>query len=159
MAHNIDKADIDRFWSKVDVRSSGECWAWVAGKRVGQYGVFAVKRKSWLSHRLSYLIEHGELPENLDVCHACDNPSCVNPSHLWLGTHHENMADKVHKGRCNARKGSAHPAARIDEALVRTARALWAEGNITQREIARRLSVSASLINRAVRGVTWSHVL
>ena len=85
-----------RFWPKVD--KSGACWLWTAAARNG-YGQLRVGARIIQSHRVSWELHHGPIPEGLHVLHTCDNPSCVNPDHLWLGTHGENMADRDAKGR------------------------------------------------------------
>lgn len=78
----------DRFWSKVD--KSGDCWIWLGGKDWDGYGMFWYNGRTVHAQRISYLLEKGELIENLVIDHICDNPSCVNPNHLRQVTNWEN---------------------------------------------------------------------
>ena len=101
----MDMNDSQKFWSKVDVREDeDECWEWQASKRDNGYGQFSLRGRTILAHRFALLGYDALLPKNLFfngscVCHHCDNPACCNPKHLYLGTHQENMQDKVDRGR------------------------------------------------------------
>lgn len=90
-----------RFWEKVNrTNNPSECWNWVASKLKHGYGKISVSRSVWkLSHRISWEIAFGEIPDGLFVCHKCDNPSCVNPNHLFVGTAKQNTQDMISKGR------------------------------------------------------------
>lgn len=113
---------VDWFWERVD--RSGECWVWTGSRSPEGYGKIVRMSPdapsvvlSGRAHRLSYLFEYGPIPADLSVCHRCDNPSCVRPSHLFLGTAKDNAVDMASKGRAASQlkthcpKGHAYDAA------------------------------------------------
>jgi hypothetical protein len=89
----------DRFWAKIDRRAADECWPWTGARSRQGYGKLRVGTLTPDAHRLSYEFFYGPIPVGLHVLHTCDNPPCVNPAHLWLGTVADNMQDRNKKGR------------------------------------------------------------
>lgn len=92
---------MERFWSKVD--KSSDCWVWTASTIKDGYGQFRGPEGMVLAHRFSYTLQNGVIPDGFCVCHTCDNPPCVNPSHLFVGTQKTNTQDMMGKGRNNPR--------------------------------------------------------
>jgi len=127
----IVEGAVKRFWDKVDVKSDDECWEWTANKSRG-YGLLTSKRNCspYKAHRLSYRIHFGDIPKGMEVCHTCDNPSCVNPNHLWLGMHKENMQDAANKNRMGSTPmpGEKNPAAMFTQKEVDQIRKEYTNG-------------------------------
>ena len=145
----LGKTTEERFWEKVNKTKT--CWLW-DGTRSRERGFISMNGKMISAPRFSYLLNVGEIPEGLCVCHTCDDPRCVNPSHLWLGTHAENMRDMRLKGRVkNERNGrSKHTTEK-----VREIRELWATGQYTQRELGEKFGVSHTNIYAINKGLLW----
>lgn len=136
----------ERFWEKVTKSPIG-CWLWQGHiSRLG-YGKFMGKH----AHRIAWSLTNGSIPDDLDVCHHCDNTMCVNPEHLFLGTASDNMKDCVSKGRLD-HHGEKNSNAKLTEALVREIRST----TLTQRQLAARFGVSKSNIYYIQKGLTWS---
>lgn len=98
ISDSLQKAK-NRFENKFEVKGESECWLWEASTFPNGYGQFLFEGKSHGAHRISFLMYSGIIPDGLQVCHSCDNPPCVNPSHLFLGTNQDNCQDKKDKGR------------------------------------------------------------
>jgi len=142
----------ERFWKYVDVRGPGECWPWTGTKDRNGYGRLYVHGIPELASRISFRIHKGPLPEGLEACHSCDNPPCVNPTHLFQGTHKQNFTDAVTKNRI--RHGENHPFSKLTQDTVRVIRSMPFE-IISQREVAELLGCSESTISEARSGKNW----
>lgn len=141
-----------RFWEKVD--KSGECWLWTAGLDKHGYGQFWDGRRQARAHRIAYALERAG-PGDRRVLHRCDNPPCVNPAHLFLGTMADNSADMVEKGR--SAKGERHSQAVLTEALVCEMRRSHALG-YSMRQVAKDFGVNNGTAYYALTGRTWRHI-
>jgi hypothetical protein len=159
----VEMDDAERFWAKVD--KSGECWEWSGYFNRGGYGRFWLNRKNVSPHRYSYILHHPltiDLLEHREicVCHRCDNPKCVNPAHLFLGSQGDNMRDRETKGRANRtiEKGEKHPASKLTETQVREIRGRYANGGITQQTLGIEYGVSKATIGYIINRKSWSHI-
>jgi hypothetical protein len=139
------------FWAKTD-RSGGPeaCWPWLGAKNAKGYGSFSAEKKE-RAHRLAFRLANPETDiAGKFVCHSCDNPGCVNPAHLWLGTNEDNVADKVAKGRQVA--GDRHGMAKLTTEKVKFIR----ESGLRTRELAELFSVNRSTILCIRKGNLWA---
>lgn len=133
------------------------CWLWTGQLNKSGYGRLGPGRRERAAHRLAYRAFVGEIPAGRLVLHRCDNPRCVNPSHLFLGSLSDNMRDMVAKRRHSVSRGSASPLAKLSEASVRAIReARFAGENV--RGLANHHGVSIHAIYLALRGKTWAHI-
>ncbi len=148
----------ERFWSKVDVRAPDECWPWSSALNEHGYGVFGGRKLPVLAHRAMWQVFNGPIPAGMCVLHHCDNPRCVNPAHLWLGTNADNTADMMTKGRHKpvSLPGERNPNVRITADDVACIRALYAAGGISQDRLARQFGISQTQTSRVIRGESWS---
>lgn len=144
-----------RFWKYVDRRGDSDCWNWTGDKIRDGYGRIWNNGKTRRAHRISWELRYGEVPENMCVLHHCDNPSCVNPAHLYLGTNQDNVNDKVAKSRQAVginNGGNKYPPEKILEI-----KRLRQDGK-TQREIAKTLGVSKGLVYYVITGQVWRNL-
>lgn len=148
----------DRFWPHVE--KTATCWLWHGAKSKAGYGQIGIGQTVYYTHRISYEMAYGPIPNGLFVCHHCDVRSCVNPTHLFLGTVKDNAADMDAKGRRNNANhpyGEGHGMAKLTDNDVRAIRAALAVG-AKKKSLARRFHVCRQTIRCIERGTTWRHV-
>ncbi len=145
---------LDAFWNKVDKRSNDDCWSWKPSKGKPWHCTFS---RHGGAHRFSMEIFLGrKLKIGEWVLHKCDNPNCVNPYHLFIGTAADNSRDMTNKNRQT--KGTDSPLSKLTIAKVRLIRKLYATGNWSFRKLGIRFKVNYTLIFRIVHCKNWSHV-
>lgn len=145
-------------WTEVLRRPElGPCWEWNGGRQPSGYGYVSVGgNRSNHASRIAYLAWVGPLDDGRFACHRCDNPPCINPAHLFAGTPKENSEDAAKKNR--SAHGERQGIHKLTESDVRAARAAYATGKFSHRELAQAYGVSTSGINLAIRGKTWARV-
>lgn len=154
--------DTVRFWKKVNVLDETHCWDWKGYKRKG-YGCFQIrinkKNKNFIATRISYFIHNEICPPEKIVLHTCDNPSCVNPNHLRLGTNKENTQDMMckNRGKQQFKNGKEHIGSKLNEFDVVTIREQFLKG-FSQSNLSVKYSVCQSLISRIVNRKLWTHI-
>ena len=176
-AAGISAETIERFWKKVNKNGptqphmSSQCWEWMAAKCKG-YGSFAVRRKTFVAHRISFVLSGGILMDGNLACHRCDNPSCVRPDHIFSGTHADNSLDRAEKGRTakghrsgalkhpeRRPRGEMHGKSKLTEEKVIQIRSRYAAGGISKRALAVDFGVTNTSILSVIARKTWTHVL
>ena len=139
-----------RFWGKVK-RGPG-CWEWQACTSQAGYGNFGLNGQCKLSHRIMYEIGHGKIPAKMFVCHACDNPSCVRPSHLFLGTQKDNMMDASNKHRIAHGERGGNATLKEDDVIqIRNSKDKG-------KEVAKQYNISESTVSKIRLRRRWKHV-
>lgn len=144
-----------RFWSKIAISGFDRCWYWAAGMHQKGYGQVWYRGKFNKAHRVMYELENGPIPEGMQVLHSCDNPGCVNPDHLWVGTNLDNRRDSLRKKRHNY--GERHGNARLTDQKVLEIRRR-SEGARNAQALADEFGVSRCTIDDVVRRRSWKHL-
>lgn len=143
-----------KFLQKVDKTDS--CWLWRGAKHpYSGRGQVSFRGKWQYAPRVSYTLFKGEIPKGMLVCHTCDNPSCVNPSHLWLGDKRSNSHDARKKGRIKGKKGDENPNKRICSEDAYFIRELYKTGDYTLSQLGEHYCISATAIKKIVDGLAW----
>lgn len=147
----------ERFMEKHAVGDPSECWEWSGCRDPNGYGRISVNNRSVVATRVAWQLAHGAPPPSMSVCHRCDNPPCVNPAHLFLGTHAENMADREAKGRGRQPNGERNAKAKLTadciEPIIRCSRA-----GVDNAQLGRWFGVATQSIAAIVHRRTWRHV-
>jgi len=182
----LTSAEESAFWSRVARGKENECWPWTGGKIKG-YGYLILNGSGYYAHRVSWLLFSGEDPLGKCVLHKCDNPPCINPDHLYAGSHGDNMRDMFRRGRANRatgersgsrthieqvprgerwhkihahedRRGESNGCAKLSESDVLNIRYLAAEEQLSQLELGKIFNMSPSSIASILHGRSWTHI-
>lgn len=135
--------------------ADGPCWEWRGNRECGGYGRFSMNGKKVKTHRAAYETWVGPIHEGMVVRHMCDNPPCINPEHLELGTQKDNMRDRDERGRHTPVRGEKHGCAKLTWDNVNEIRSLWSTGNYTRKQLAEDFGVALTTIDKVVRNKTW----
>ena len=151
---------MDRFEEKFIPEPMSGCWLWTACRDGHGYGMFRMDGTTLRANRVSYERYVGPIASGQIVRHKCDNPRCINPNHLELGTYKENTADmhKRHRAANKGPKGTAHPKVLLTDAQVLEIRALWNKGGMYLKEIAMRYGIAVSTVRSIAGGKNWKHL-
>jgi hypothetical protein len=143
---------IERFIDKID--KSGECWEWTAGKDPDGYGIFHHK-KSVRAHRFAYKIFKGDVPSGMCICHICDNPGCVNPDHMWIGSVTENNRDRESKGRSDPQHGERGHNAKLKNYQAEEIRVKYIPRKYTYQMLADEYGLCPEAIRNIIKNKTY----
>lgn len=148
---------IDKNGPVVDIKLR-KCWIWLGYKTNKGYGTMRVNMKTYLTHRLTYELTYGKIKRGNFICHKCDNPSCVRPSHLFSGTHKDNMQDMFKKGRHNNRKGENSNVSKLTERQVLEIRAKYKPKIYEMKKLAKEYNISFQNVSAIVNRKLWKHI-
>lgn len=148
MVHGTSLSPHYLMWPKVDIGARHECWEWQGAQSEFGHGNIAIQGTTHRAHQVAYFLFRGDIGDN-HVLHLCDVPSCVNPAHLYLGNHSDNMLDSYHRG--NHPKGEDHPVATLSDDAVRRIRERYADGE-SLAEIAETVEPLAQTLHPIIAG-------
>lgn len=152
MNRKFSKTTKEKFREKV-----GLDWQWLDHKNKWGYGKIRINKKTYLAHRISYLIYNGEIPDGMCVLHSCDNPSCVFPEHLHLGTHADNMRERADRNRNKYQNGEKNSSAKLNKKQVIEIRKK-AELGISRASLAQEYGINVGHVRRIVKRISWNHI-
>ncbi len=154
MIRNMKRSYMERFDSFVMPEPMSGCFLWIGGTDADGYGCFWYEGKTVKAHKMSWIMNFGSIPDNQCVLHKCDNPPCINPNHLFLGSNKDNTQDSIKKNRRAIFYGDENPVSKLtstDVALIRTSKT-------KQQILAKELGVTRSLISMVRNRKIWRHI-
>lgn len=150
----ISKPVEERLFGNINITAVG-CWEWNGNKRPDGYGtIYSYVHKMMRAHRMSWLVVNGEIPKDMDVLHKCDNPPCINPDHLWIGTDADKVRDMDKKGRHSKGEQNHHKLSGKQVVAILD----MLKNGLRQSECGKRFNVHRSNILKIKRGLTWKHI-
>ena len=141
------------------IRKTPTCWIWVGHKNEHGYGIITNENKKQVkAHRFIYEQTYGAIPPKMNALHKCDNPACVNPQHIYLGTQKDNVRDMMERNRggYKAMGGDDHPNRKITMDKANEIRRLWSLGGVFQRELGEKFGISQAVVSKILRGQAWT---
>lgn len=151
------KTSVARFWEKVD--KNKYCWEWRGHiSKENRYGKIRVDGRKIAAHRFSYMLHFGEIPNGIYVCHKCDNPKCVRPDHLFLGTPLDNRLDMIKKNRARYSYGENHGMSKITDQDVFEIRSKYRPRKYSMRKLAKEYGISQPAIRDIINREHWKHI-
>ena len=151
----LEQLNIALFIDGVEIRALSQCWPWLKGLIPSGYGSFSVHDRTYLAHRISWILNNDSVPEGLCVLHKCDNKLCVNPNHLFLGTLGDNCRDMKNKGRAAHPIGELHPLHKLTWTKVDQIRQLAQSGTYSNEKLAQMFEVDPSSISKVLHNHIW----
>jgi len=143
-------------WNKINIKGENECWEWVSGLTEAGYGRMRINHIKYMSHRIVWELTFGSIPNNLCVLHHCDNRKCCNPKHLFLGTHIDNVIDKVNKNRQQKLSGELNGRHKLIFKEVLEIRNLYLTGEYFQKDIAKIFGITQATVSSIILFKTWN---
>ena len=151
----IDQKVLDRFWEKVNIKGSDECWEWIASKATG-YGLFSYRGRLVTAHRFIWELSNGLIPKGGWICHTCDNKLCVNPNHLYLGDRASNARDAITRGQ--QARGERMGSSKLTNKDAIRIRKEYETGKISQSKLGKENGVTQQTVCSLLSRETWKHI-
>lgn len=159
LSESHPETDVEtRFWPNVERGEDDACWEWRGSRQVNGYGCIRINNRGFRTHRIAWELTNGPIPKGMHICHACDNPPCCNPRHLFLGTQRDNMRDAIAKGRFRfIPEESKRVGVKLTPDMVREIRRRVAAGEM-QTALAREFGINKYTMRSIVHRRTWRHL-
>jgi len=156
----MNNKNLKNFWKKVEIKDEDSCWIWKGKHCHNGYGQLKINRKDKMAHRVSWIIHFGEIPEGMIVCHHCDNPECVNPKHLFIGTYKDNIADCIRKGRnkTSILRGESNGSSKLKDSQIPIIRQKYSTGEYSLRKLGKEYGIGFEAIRRVIKHMSFKNI-